>query len=603
MKHFITKLLLITLAVFVSSVTDMLAQSTIYVGGHFRRDRPNTITTLKASGFNTAILFNVEVDASGNLSMDGEALCTNGVYTFAATQPNYVSDVTSLKTGTTSINRIETCVGGWGSNSYTNIRNLINAQGTGSGTNLYRNFQALKNAIPAIDVINNDEETTYDVSTATAFSVMLADIGFKTSLAPYTNKSYWQQVATNVNNQRPGAVDRVYIQCYDGGASNNPCDWHLGNIPLHAGMLHFNSTATISSQMTAWKQNCNVVGGFLWVYNANDFNLQNYASTINNVFTGTPDPDRALVMYQHCDWGGWSVALPAGNYTLAQLQALGYTDNQLSSFTLGTGYQAIFYTKDNFTGTAYTATASDNCLVNENLNDSTTSLRVQSTGSFNRTIEAESYSSMAGIQTETCTEGGLNVGYIETADWMAYNSITIPTTGTYLIEYRVASQSGGGRLSLDINAGATVLGYLDIPSTGGWQNWTTLSHTVSITAGTYNFGIYAQAGGWNINWWRITRQSSAAGARTAVASHEITSLSEEKAGSFLYPNPTHGSIQLTYSGKRASLSIHDALGHEVVPATAVQSGETVDIAHLDKGLYLVQVEVDGVRRTERIIKK
>lgn len=126
---------------------------------------------------------------------------------------------------------------------------------------------------------------------------------------------------------------------------------------------------------------------------------------------------------------------------------------------------------------------------------------------FTKQVEAESYGSMSGVQTEGTTDagGGLNVGYIDTGDWMAYNAITIPTTGTYKIEYRVASLNGGGRLSLDLNAGSTILGYLDIPSTGGWQNWTTVSHTVTINAGTYNFGIYAQAGGWNLNWFKITK--------------------------------------------------------------------------------------------------
>lgn len=129
------------------------------------------------------------------------------------------------------------------------------------------------------------------------------------------------------------------------------------------------------------------------------------------------------------------------------------------------------------------------------------------TGGFTRQVEAESFSSQSGVQTETTTDagGGSNVGYIDTGDWLAYNSINIPTTGTYRIEYRVASQNGGGRLSLDLNAGATVLGYLDVPSTGGWQNWQTISHTVTINAGTYNFGIYAQTGGWNLNWFKITK--------------------------------------------------------------------------------------------------
>lgn len=126
---------------------------------------------------------------------------------------------------------------------------------------------------------------------------------------------------------------------------------------------------------------------------------------------------------------------------------------------------------------------------------------------FTTTVQAESYGSNAGVQLETTTDagGGQNVGYIDTGDWMAYNSINIPTTGTYKVEYRVASLNGGGRLSLDVNAGANVLGYVDIPSTGGWQNWTTVSHTVTINAGTYNFGVYAQAGGFNFNWFRITK--------------------------------------------------------------------------------------------------
>jgi beta-glucanase (GH16 family) len=126
---------------------------------------------------------------------------------------------------------------------------------------------------------------------------------------------------------------------------------------------------------------------------------------------------------------------------------------------------------------------------------------------FSTQIQAENYSSMSGVQTEgtTDTGGGLDVGYIDTGDWMAFPAVTIPTTGQYKVEYRVASLGGGGQLSLDENAGTTILGYLNIPDTGGWQNWTTISQTVTINAGTYNFGIYAQAGNWNLNWFRITK--------------------------------------------------------------------------------------------------
>jgi len=114
-------------------------------------------------------------------------------------------------------------------------------------------------------------------------------------------------------------------------------------------------------------------------------------------------------------------------------------------------------------------------------------------------IEAESYSNMAGVQLEGCSEGTQNVGWIDTGDWMVY-PITVPTTGSYTIQYRVASPNGTGALSSDLNAGATQLGTVTVPNTGGWQNWTTISQVVTLNAGTTNLGIFAQAGGWNLNW-------------------------------------------------------------------------------------------------------
>ena len=128
-----------------------------------------------------------------------------------------------------------------------------------------------------------------------------------------------------------------------------------------------------------------------------------------------------------------------------------------------------------------------------------------SSGGFEQLIEAEAYTAMAGVQTETTTDvaGGLNVSWIDANDWMAYAGINFPSTGTYRVEYRVASPNGS-ELSLDLDAGQTVLGQLSIPATGGWQTWTTISHDVQIQAGTHDVGIFAPQGGWNINWFRIT---------------------------------------------------------------------------------------------------
>jgi len=129
-----------------------------------------------------------------------------------------------------------------------------------------------------------------------------------------------------------------------------------------------------------------------------------------------------------------------------------------------------------------------------------------SVAAFTRLIQAETYTAMNGVQLETTTDtgGGQNVGWIDANDWMAYANINFPSSGTYKVEYRVASVSGA-LLSLDLNAGAIQLGQVAIPATGGWQTWTTVSHNVAINAGTYSVGIFAPQGGWNINWLRFTK--------------------------------------------------------------------------------------------------
>lgn len=125
---------------------------------------------------------------------------------------------------------------------------------------------------------------------------------------------------------------------------------------------------------------------------------------------------------------------------------------------------------------------------------------------YTRLLQAEAYTAMSGVQLEPTTDtgDGQNVGWIDANDWMAHANINFLSSGTYKVEYRVASVSGS-RLSLDLNAGAMQLGQVTIPATGGWQNWTTVSHTVTINAGTYSLGIFAPQGGWNLNWIRLTK--------------------------------------------------------------------------------------------------
>lgn len=125
-------------------------------------------------------------------------------------------------------------------------------------------------------------------------------------------------------------------------------------------------------------------------------------------------------------------------------------------------------------------------------------------------IEAENFLWMSGVQTEVTTDsgGGLNVGWIDTGDWMSFG-VTLPAAGNYTLSYRVASNvAAGGKLRLETDAGATRLGELNVPYTQGWQKWTTTSHTVNFPFQGYkSIAIAVPQGGWNLNWFSLTPQN------------------------------------------------------------------------------------------------
>ena len=114
-------------------------------------------------------------------------------------------------------------------------------------------------------------------------------------------------------------------------------------------------------------------------------------------------------------------------------------------------------------------------------------------------IEAESFNEVGG---SVVVAGGV-VGYIDAGEWFKYTNVNIPVAGTYKIEYRVASALTTAQFTLDQNG--TGLGTLNVPYTGDWGTYTTISHNIYLNAGAQNLAIYANSGGFNIDWINLTK--------------------------------------------------------------------------------------------------
>jgi hypothetical protein len=223
----------------------------------YRFTGASSVASLKTSGWNTLFLFAASVQANGDIVAGGSTLASNGVY---LGDPNWRGNIAALKSPPTTVYRYEVTVGGWGDRSYDNIKALVGAQGTGPGSILYRNFQALKNAVPGIDAINDDDEQTYDISSSTAFGRMLNGLDMKLTQAPYLNQSFWVQLKNNLG----AGCDVVYLQCYQGGAGNDPGQWDAayGN-GFHVVPGQESNDAS-RARWAQWRSTAQVTGGFYY---------------------------------------------------------------------------------------------------------------------------------------------------------------------------------------------------------------------------------------------------------------------------------------------------------------------------------------------------
>ena len=122
------------------------------------------------------------------------------------------------------------------------------------------------------------------------------------------------------------------------------------------------------------------------------------------------------------------------------------------------------------------------------------------------TNEAETIAWESGIETEVCSEGGMNVTSINNGDYIKVKGVSFGT-GAVSFDARVASASSGSiELRLDSQTG-TLVGTCAVQGTGGAQTWATKSCTVSGATGIHDLYLKFTGGSGDLfkfNWWKFT---------------------------------------------------------------------------------------------------
>lgn len=120
--------------------------------------------------------------------------------------------------------------------------------------------------------------------------------------------------------------------------------------------------------------------------------------------------------------------------------------------------------------------------------------------------EAETIGWELGVETEPCSEGGMNVASIDDGDFIEVRGVDFGS-GADSFEARVASAGSGGSLELRLDAmTGTPVGTCRVTGTGGSQTWVTTTCAVSGATGIHDlFLVFTGSSGplFNFNWWRF----------------------------------------------------------------------------------------------------
>ena len=104
------------------------------------------------------------------------------------------------------------------------------------------------------------------------------------------------------------------------------------------------------------------------------------------------------------------------------------------------------------------------------------------------------------LEATTDTGGGYDLGWTGSGQWFNY-TVNVATAGTYTVGLRVAAPSAiTDALHIDNSSGTDLSGDVNLPATGGYQDWTTVNATVTLPAGTQTLTVDQDASGWNVNY-------------------------------------------------------------------------------------------------------
>ncbi len=191
-------------------------------------------------------------------------------------------------------------------------------------------------------------------------------------------------------------------------------------------------------------------------------------------------------------------------------------------------------------------------------------------------------------------DGTPNYSYIvnNTGSWTPHwdNTAKVPyrTTGKYFLSYDdVTSIGAKAQYIKDHNLAGIII----------WQVFGDLMNLGSCVSNGNKFPFCPNTTSPLIN--KINEVF--ASPSSSISGHTLS----EQESTLVYPNPTNAEFQLNLSGKnlKNEIQIYNSTGQEVYKATEFNNTSTIDLSHLNKGIYLIRIaNKEGITTTKLILE-
>jgi endoglucanase len=217
-------------------------------------------------------------------------------------------------------------------------------------------------------------------------------------------------------------------------------------------------------------------------------------------------------------------------------------------------------------------------------------------------VEAEDFYVNQGLVLENTSDtgAGLDLGYTNIGDFLKYR-IRVVADADYTVEARVACNSHAGKLQFQqLAEDGTVLSSatLEVPVTGGWQTWTTVSTKMSLKKGTGILKVQILQTEFNFNWYNFT-QVVVNGIQKKKSQNTIK----------VFPNPATHEVSLELSdaafAHANAFTIRNMHGVPVRRYDNVSRDQlsALTLEGLSAGIYLLQFETGEKSWTGKLLVK